>query len=112
MATVQNYLEKITPNQRAEFVRIKEIVKQVAPNVEESISYGMPAFKYKNRPLLYFGVFKDHMSIFPGAPVEIKDKLKGYKLGKGTVQFTEEKLLPEAIIKEILLSRIAKIDNK
>lgn len=109
MATVEKYLDEITPNQREHFERIRKIVREVAPQAEESISYGVPTFKVNGRPLLYFGAFKDHMSIFPGAPVELKEKLKDYKLGKGTIQFTEAKPLPEPIIKEILQNRLAKI---
>jgi len=112
MSTVDEYLKNVAAPQLAEYERIRKIVKQVAPEAEEAISYGMPAFKYQGNGVLYFGVFKDHMSIFPGAPVELKDKLEGYKLSKGTIQFTLDKPLPEALIKEILQNRLAAISEK
>lgn len=111
MSTVAEYLENVTPPQKAEYERIRKIVKQAAPEAEEVISYGIPTFKYKGKYLIYFGAFKNHMSVFPGAPLELKKKLKGYKLLKGTIQFTEEKPLPGSVIKEIVLSRLENISK-
>lgn len=114
MATVQDYLKKhATASQKTEFERIRKIIYKIVPDAEEMISYGIPTFKYKNKYLLYFGAFKDHMSIYPGARIEsMKDKLKGFKLGKGTIQYTENNLIPESIIKDLLINRVAEVDAK
>ena len=111
MPTIAEYLKNITPPQKAEFERIRKIVKSIVPDAEEAISYGIPTFKYKGTYLIYFGAFKNHMSVFPGAPVAIKDKLKDYKLGKGTIQFTEEKPLPDSIIRELVSNRLSEISS-
>lgn len=111
MKTVDEYLQKVTPAQRAEFERIRRIVKQLVPEVEEVISYGIPTFKYKGTYVLYFGAFKRHMSIFPGSALteSVKLELGAYKLAKGTVQFTEANPIPEPILKKIILHRLADI---
>ncbi len=108
MSVIDDYLKNIEPRQKAELERIRSIVKKLVPDAEETFSYGMPTYKYKNRPLIYFAAFKNHMSIFPTAgPAEaLKDKLAGYKLSKGTIQFTVEKPLPETIIKELITLRL------
>lgn len=108
---MDDYLATVSPSQRAELERIRGIVKQVAPDAEELISYGLPAFKYNKRPLLYFGAFKNHMSLFPtsGPTKALKDKLKDFTVSKGTIQFTLEKPLPESLIKEIVQHRLAAI---
>lgn len=113
MQTVDEYLVSITPVQKAEFERIRKIVKKAVPDTVEVISYGIPTFKYKGKFLLYFGAFKNHMSLFPGPTTEaMKDKLKDFKLGKGTIQFTSDKPVPEPIIKELLINRVAVIDGQ
>lgn len=113
MSTINDYLKNVTPEQKAEFGRIREIVHSYADNVEETISYGIPTFKYKGKHLLYFGAFKNHMSLFPGAAIakNIENKLKGYEISKGTIHFTAQKPIPEPIINEILQQRLDNISK-
>ncbi|HSW37711.1 MAG TPA: DUF1801 domain-containing protein [Candidatus Saccharimonadales bacterium] len=111
MSVIDDYLKEVEPAQRAELERIRQIVRKLVPEAEEVISYGMPAFKYKNKYFIFFAAFKNHMSVFPGAPVKLKDKLKGYKLRKGTIQFTLDNPLPEALIKELVQSRLDDISK-
>jgi uncharacterized protein YdhG (YjbR/CyaY superfamily) len=73
----------------------------------------MPAYKYKGA-LVYFGVFKDHCSFFPGSSSILANKegLKGYKIAKGTIQFTSEKPLPAALIKSIVKERVLENETR
>jgi uncharacterized protein YdhG (YjbR/CyaY superfamily) len=111
MTIIDEYLTSIDPPQRSELERIRRIVHDTLPEVEEIISYGMPGFKYKGKYLVGFNAFKDHLSLFPTAgPVEaLKSKLGAFTLSKGTIQFTLERPLPEPLIKEILLARAGDI---
>lgn len=73
------------------------------------ISYGIPTFKHKGKPLIYFGAFKDHMSIFPASDETIKaigEELGKFRTSKGTLQFTEDRPIPEVIIKQIIKYRL------
>lgn len=111
MADIHTYLNNLEPPQLAAYERIKNIVKQRAPEAEETISYGIPTFKYKDKYLIYFGAFKNHMSIFPGAPLKAQKELEGFKLGKGTIQFTVDKPVPEPVIAAIVEQRLKRIDK-
>lgn len=113
MSVIDDYLAKVSASQKAQLERIRRIVKQIVPDVEETIGYGIPAFKCQNQPLVYFAAFKNHMSLFPTAgPTEVlKDKLQAYKISKGTIQFTLENPLPESIIREIIQIRLAEISK-
>lgn len=114
MSDFATYVNKLSEPERAEFERIRSIVKTTVPEAEETFSYMMPTFKYKGRPLLHVGAFKNHMSLFPtaGPIAELEDELKEFNTGKGTLQFTPDKPIPEDIIKELLLARTAQIDVK
>lgn len=114
MQTVEEYLADKTQAQQAEYERIKKIVVKLVPDIEETISYGIPTFKYKGKYVLYFGAFKDHMSVFPGGAMvdEIKDRLAGFKLAKGTIQYTEQNLIPKEVIEEFVRNRIVSISRK
>ena len=109
---IDEYLDKIDPQRRAELERIRALVKQLVPDAEEAMSYSMPTLKYKNRALVYFTASKNHMSFMPSswAIEELKDKLKGYKTTEHAIQFTLEKPLPETLIKELVLTHVRDID--
>lgn len=112
MATVQEYFKDFGPDEKAEYERLKTIVVSMAPDVTEVMSYGIPTFKYKGKSLIHFGAFKDHMSLFPGGVVQdYKEELKGFKISKGTVQFTKDKVIPEAIVRELIARRLQSINE-
>lgn len=110
--TIDEYLGNVEPHQRAELERIRAVVKQLVPTVEETMSYGMPTLKYKKRALVYFTAAKNHMSFFPSswAIEELKDKLEGYKTTTHAIQFTVENPLPDTLIKELVLNHVRDID--
>lgn len=107
MSVIDDYLQEIPGPERAELERIRQIVHSMVPDAEEVISYGMPVLKYKGKYVVGFNAFKDHLSLFPTAePIEkLKDRLQGYKLSRGTIQFTLDKPLPEELIREVMRSR-------
>jgi uncharacterized protein YdhG (YjbR/CyaY superfamily) len=109
--TIDAYLADTPLGKRAALEHIRQLVQQYVPDAEESISYGMPTFKYNKKALIYFAAFKDHLSIFPtSTPVEaLEEKLRGYATAKGTIHFTLDNPLPDALIKEILDARLAEI---
>jgi uncharacterized protein YdhG (YjbR/CyaY superfamily) len=113
MTVVDTYLKKVSVPQRTELERIRKIIKKAVPDAEECISYGMPAFKYKKKYLIGYAAFAHHMSVFPASnPIEVMaDKLKDFKLSKGTVQFTLEYPIPASIIQELVAIRIRDIED-
>jgi len=115
MGLIHEYISTVTPAQQAEFERICRIVKQTVPAIDEGISYGIPAFIYKGKPLFAFAATKKHLSIYPfnGKVVEkLRDKLSDFELTSGTIRFSLENPIPEPIIKEIVICRLAEIDAR
>ena len=106
---VQAYLDQIAAPQRMLLERIRDIVRQEAPEAEEVIAYGIPTFKLSGN-LVHYAAFKHHLSFFPGGTAHnetLKDELAGYKLAKGTIQFTLDKPLPDDLVRRIVRLRIA-----
>lgn len=115
MTQIDDYLKHIKPPQRKELEHIRKLVKQLAPLADETISYGIPTYKYHGQALLHFAAFKGHMSVFPGAALTdaVKSKLgSAYKISKGTIQFTEKNPLPDDIIKKLVTDRLETIKKK
>lgn len=110
--SVEEYLNALDPACRAELERIRALVKQLVPEAEETISYGMPTLKYKNRALVYFTASKKHMSFYPSswAIEELKDHLKDYKTTEHAIQFTLDKPLPGHLVEDLVRVHVRDID--
>jgi len=105
---MDDYLDALAPEQKAELVRVREIVAELVPDAEEGRSYGMPAFIYAGRPLLGFRAARAHLSIFPfsSAAVEaVSDRLNGFDLAKGTIRFTAGQPVPETVLADLIQAR-------
>ena len=111
--TVDQYFSNLVSEDKKALQRIRQIVKEVAPEAEESISYQMPAFKLNGKPLIYFGAFKNHLSIFPtsGPIARLEPKLKKFKVAKGTIQFTAKEQVPKELIVSLVKERIKQINK-
>ncbi len=92
----------------------KELLKQLratilktAPGVEETISYQMPAYKYRGM-LVYFAGYQHHIGFYPGASgiKTFKKEITAYKSAKGSVQFPLDKPLPLPLIAKIVTFRV------
>ena len=111
MKEIDSYLNSIDKQQRAALNHIRDVAMDVVPDAEETFSYGMPVLKYRNKYLLGYAAFKNHLSMFPGsgAVESLKDELKQYKTSKGTIQFTLDQPVSDAVIRKIVEARIAEI---
>lgn len=89
VTTIDECLAALTPTLRTTLQKLRRAIKAAAPNAEECISYGMPAFRNEGRILAWFGAAKNHCAFNPGAhPIVVhKAALKGYSTSKGTVRF-------------------------
>ena len=116
MPVVDEYLDKqASASQKAVLEHIRKLIHQLVPDVEEKISYGIPCFNYKGTYLIYFAAFKKHMSLYPVTDDMIKDlgdKLAEFRAGRGTLRFTEDKPIPDALLKKIILYRRGSTDTK
>jgi uncharacterized protein YdhG (YjbR/CyaY superfamily) len=114
MSSFDEYLATVPEPQKAELERIRELVRREVPEAEEATSYGLQAFKYKNRPLLGFRASKNHLSVFPFSPEAVeatRDELVGFDLTKGTVRFTPDKPIPDSALKRLLDQRMREIEE-
>jgi uncharacterized protein YdhG (YjbR/CyaY superfamily) len=111
---VDEYLASVPEPQRAELERIRRFVRRMVPAAEEGKSYGLPAFKYRERPLLGFSASKNHLSVFPFSPEAVdaaRDALEGFDLAKGTIRFTPEQPIPEGALEQLIEARLREIET-
>jgi uncharacterized protein YdhG (YjbR/CyaY superfamily) len=114
MSVIDDCLSKLDEPQKPELEKIRNTIKQIVPEAEETISYGVPTLKHKGKYLIHFAAFKDHMSLFPGSGAikVLEDKLSKFKLAKGTIQFTIDNPIPKSVLKLIIKYRLNNIAGK
>jgi uncharacterized protein YdhG (YjbR/CyaY superfamily) len=111
---IDAYLAALPADQRAALQQLREWIAQTAPTAVEARSYGMPAFRYRGRPLVGFQASRDHLGFYPMSPALIEAhaaELAGYSTSKGTIRFGPESPLPEDLVRAIVRERMAELDG-
>ena len=108
METVASYFAKFPEASQKRMQQIRTLILEKAPEAQESISYGMPAYKTNGKPLIYYAAFKNHIGLYatPSGHKHFAAALSSYKQGKGSVQFPNEQPLPLDLIAEIIAFRV------
>ena len=110
---VDAFLAALPPEMRAALENLRRAIRAAAPDAEESINYGVPAFKYRGRPLVSFGAAKNHCSFYVQSPAAMeahRDELAAYDTSKGTVRFAPDAPLPDALVARLVGARMAETD--
>ena len=112
--TVQEYIDSFPVAIRQKLSEIRTMIQSTASEAEESISYGMPAYKTFGKPLVYFAGYSGHIGFYatPTGHEAFADELIKYKTGKGSVQFPLDQPLPKDLIERIINFRIAENQSK
>lgn len=113
-ATVDEYIAAFPKEVQQQLALLRKTIKKRAPKAEESVSYGMPAYKYLGRPLVYFAGYEKHIGFYatPTGHDAFKKELAKYKQGKGSVQFPVTEKLPMPLIEKIIQFRVTENENK
>ena len=110
---IDEFLAKLPPTTREALETLRRTIAAAAPEAVEGIGYGVPAFKYRSRPLVSFGAGKDHCSFYVQSPTVIdahRDELAGYDTAKGTIRFKPEEPLPTGLVTKLVKARIGEVD--
>ena len=98
--TVDSYLLELPAYQRESAEALRDLIQRTFPEAVEHFGYGMPAYKLRGKPLVYFAVYTNHLGVYalPAAHAEFAAELASFKQGKGSVQFPWAQPLPLELI--------------
>ncbi|MEP6994315.1 MAG: DUF1801 domain-containing protein, partial [Acidobacteriota bacterium] len=65
---VASYIAAAPRESRAKLTQLRRIIRALAPEAEERLSYGMPYYAYLGR-LVYFQLWKNHIGLYVPTPV-------------------------------------------
>src|SRR5215213_4454424 len=107
-ATISEYLEELSPDQRSALTELRALIHRVAPKTVEAMQYGLPAFG----DLCALASQKHYMSLYVCESELVKahlPKLGKVSCGKGCIRFRRltDLNVPaiENILREILKLR-------
>lgn len=105
---VDEYISLFPTEVQAKLREIRACIKKQAAQANESISYGMPAYKLNSKPLVYFAAYSKHIGFYatPSGHTAFSNELSAYKQGKGSVQFPLNKTLPIQLIEKIVKFKV------
>lgn len=106
------YLAKLSAEKRATLEKVRKAIRAAAPEAEEGLSYGMPAF-IQGKPIAGYSASADHCSYFQmsGAiTAALAEDLSRYQVSKGGFRFAIGKPPPATLIRKLVKARLAEIE--
>ncbi len=105
--SVDEYIAAFPPEVQAVLQRVRQVVREAAPQAREVISYRMPALK-QNGVLVYFAAFKHHIGLYPPVTGDapIQKAIAPYAGEKGNLRFPLDRPIPYDLIARITEHRL------
>jgi uncharacterized protein YdhG (YjbR/CyaY superfamily) len=112
---IDDYLAELDEPKRSTLEAVRQTILRIAPEAEQGISYGMPAFRMHGKVIAGFAAFKNHLayvphsgSVFP----ELRDELSGYVTTSGSLHFPIDTPLPEPLVQKLINVRLQQLRQR
>ncbi len=105
---IDEYLARLDEPKRSTLQQLRRTIREIVPNAEECISYGMPAFRLEGEVFAGFAAFKNHLSYLPHSGSvfsQLSGDLDGYEWTPGSLHFPIDKPLPKALVVKLIAVR-------
>ncbi|HEY1419731.1 MAG TPA: DUF1801 domain-containing protein [Candidatus Dormibacteraeota bacterium] len=112
---IDEYLAGLDEPKRKTLQEMRRMILGIAPDAEECISYGMPAFRLDGDVIAGFAAFKNHLSYLPHSGsvlAELAGELAGYKSTPGSLHFPIDKPLPRSLVKKLVATRLKELRRR
>ena len=112
--TIDEYIATVPEEARGILERIRQIVRDLAPEAVEAISYQMPTFKLDGKNLVHFAAFQHHIGFYPtpSGTRTFQKEIASYKHAKGSIQFQLDEPIPYDLVKKIVAFRVKEHQTK
>ena len=107
---VDAFLAAVPADKRAALEKLRKTIRSAVPEASEVINYGVPMFRLDGKNLVSYAAAANHCTFYVQSPAIMRAfaaELKGYKQGKGSIQFAPDKPIPAALVTKLVKARIA-----
>ena len=109
-AAVDAYLATLPEPEREALQRLRALIKETVPKLEERISYGTAVMFSAGRDLVGIVAQPKHLSFLTASPKLMAtmkaDIAKTHKISGATIHFSPDDPLPPALVRKILRARL------
>jgi uncharacterized protein YdhG (YjbR/CyaY superfamily) len=115
---IDAFLAALPEDLRMALETLRGQIAAAAPDAVETIAYGVPAFRYRGRPLVSFSAGRTGAgpcAFYVQSPALMdanRALLAGYDTGKGTIHFTPAAPLPAELVATLVRARMAETDRR
>ena len=106
---MDSYIAGLPDEARRVLILLRETIQAAAPEAEPGMSYGVPAFFWRGKPLVCFAAFKNHYGLYPLDPSVLdafREELSGFSTAKGTIRFPIDGPVPLDLVERIVKYRL------
>ena len=112
---IDAYLAALPEDIRTSLERVRRIVREIAPESTERVSYGIPIFRLE-KDLVGMSAQENHCSLHTMSPPLMEamaEELKemGVKVSGATIQFTPQDPLPAELVERIVRQRMVEMGH-
>lgn len=106
--TIDEYIAEFPSETRELLQEMRALIREVAPEATETISYAIPTFDLNGKHLVHFAGYAHHVGLYPtpSGMTTFKDELAPYASGKGSARFPLDEPLPVDLIRRIVEFRV------
>ncbi len=106
--TVDSYIAASAEAAQPMMRQLRRIIIAAVPQAEETISYGMPFYRYHGR-LAYFAAHKNHVGLYALGPAsQYPSELRATTTGRGTIQLLLGQPVPTKLIRDLVRARASR----
>jgi uncharacterized protein YdhG (YjbR/CyaY superfamily) len=112
---VEEYLSRAPDPHRTALEQLRATVLSAVPDAEEVLRSGVPAFRYRGRPLVSIGAARRHVSLFVMYGAVLKAhaaELEAYDTSNTVVRFDPDQSIPTGLVGRLVRARAAEIDSE
>jgi uncharacterized protein YdhG (YjbR/CyaY superfamily) len=112
--SIDEYIAGFPPETQKVLGELRALIKSLAPEATETISYAMPTFDLNGHHLVHFAGYPKHIGFYPipSGLEAFKEDLRSYKTGRGSVQFPLSQPMPTDLIRRIVEFRVEESTGK
>jgi len=113
-SSIDEYIAEFPEETQRMLKEMRAIIKDVAPEATETISYAIPTFDLDGRHLVHFAAYAKHVGFYPvpSGMTAFAEELSAYKRGKGSAQFPLGQPLPADLIRRIVQFRVDELTRQ
>jgi uncharacterized protein YdhG (YjbR/CyaY superfamily) len=113
-SATDEYFARVREEHRAALEQLRAVIRAVAPEAEEVIRSGVPAFRHNGRPLVSIGAGRRHVALYVmyGSVLSAHEaELAAYDTSNTVVRFDPAQPIPVGLVTKLVRARIDEIDG-